>query len=116
MFFPQTLLEGFARLVRDRGMENTGLILCGTAGHVDDALWKAALTTIDGLEISERVFVVGDLPHGAFLHALRRAAVYLRTHVSDGACASIGEALALGTPVVASENHTPATGDEDVSG
>ena len=106
MFFPQTMVEGFARLVTDRGMENTGLILCGTAGHVDDELWKAVLTTIDRLGISQRVLVIGDLSHGAFLHALRRASVYLRTHVSDGACASISEALALGTPVVASENHT----------
>ena len=106
MFFPQTLVEGSARLTADRSMEDTGLILCGTAGPLDDGLWKAVLATIDRLGISERVFVVGDLSHGAFLHALRRATVYLRTHVSDGACASITEALALGTPVVASENDT----------
>jgi glycosyltransferase involved in cell wall biosynthesis len=46
--------------------------------------------------------------HEVFLAALSRSRVYLRTHLSDGVCSSVLEALALGVPVVATENnHRP---------
>jgi len=36
--------------------------------------------------------------------------VCLRTHLSDGVCSSVLEALALGVPVVASENRNRPAG------
>ena len=54
--------------------------------------------------------VVEDLAHEAFMTALGRARVYLRSHVSDGVCSSVLESLALGVPVVASENNNRPAG------
>jgi glycosyltransferase involved in cell wall biosynthesis len=106
MFYPEALVEGFARVARERQANDTGLVLCGIAGHMEPGIWPAVQEKIKRLGIADRVFVIEDLDHDAFLHALGRATVYLRSHVSDGVCSSVMEALALGVPVVASENYT----------
>jgi glycosyltransferase involved in cell wall biosynthesis len=56
--------------------------------------------------IDERqsLLLLGNVPHQEFLTLLSRCTVYLRTPVCDGVSASVGEALALKVPVVASEN------------
>jgi glycosyltransferase involved in cell wall biosynthesis len=108
MFYPEALIEGFARCAAAR--QDVGLVLCGIAGHMEPAIWKGVQDRIARLGIADRVFIVEDLAHDAFLQALGRAAVYLRTHVSDGVCSSVLEALALGVPVVATENHTRPAG------
>lgn len=108
MFYPEALVEGFARFAARR--PDAGLVLCGIAGHMEPALWASVRNLIERLGIAGRVLVVEDLPHEAFLLALGRAGVYLRTHVSDGVCSSVMEALALGVPVVATENHTRPPG------
>jgi len=103
LFFPEVLVTGFARLASSR--DDVGLILCGVAGHMEPDLWRRVQTLIADCGLSERVAIVDDLAHEAFLVALGRASLYVRTHVSDGVCSSVLEALALGIPVVASENH-----------
>jgi glycosyltransferase involved in cell wall biosynthesis len=108
MFYPEALIEGFARCAAAR--QDVGLVLCGIAGHMEPAIWKGVQDRIARLGIGDRVFIIEDLAHDAFLQALGRAAVYLRTHVSDGVCSSVLEALALGVPVVATENHTRPPG------
>jgi glycosyltransferase involved in cell wall biosynthesis len=108
MFYPEALVEGFARFAARR--RDTGLVLCGVAGHMEPEIWSAVQERIARLGIADRVLIVEDLPHEAFLQALGRAGVYLRTHVSDGVCSSVMEALALGVPVVATENHTRPPG------
>jgi glycosyltransferase involved in cell wall biosynthesis len=108
MFYPEALVEGFADLA-DRDSD-VGLVLCGIAGHMDPGIWPAVQQRIAQRGMSQRVLVVEDLSHDAFLDALSRSTVYLRTHVSDGVCSSVLEALALGIPVVAAENHNRPAG------
>jgi glycosyltransferase involved in cell wall biosynthesis len=44
------------------------------------------------------------VPHAEFLTILQRSDVFVRTHLRDGVCTSVLEALQLGVPVVASED------------
>ena len=50
------------------------------------------------------VLLLGNLPHDDFLTLLSRCYGYLRTPACDGVSSSVLESLALGVPVVASEN------------
>jgi glycosyltransferase involved in cell wall biosynthesis len=98
-----------------------GLILCGIAGNMEPGIWPAVQARISQPDLRDRVLVVDDLSHELFLQALARAAVCLRTHISDGVCSSVLEALSLGVPVVATENHTRPPGvityaPQDVAG
>jgi glycosyltransferase involved in cell wall biosynthesis len=108
MFYPEALVDGFARLAARR--LQAGLVLCGIAGHMEPGLWPKVQGAIERSGLSDRVVIVEDLPHEAFMTALGRARVYLRSHVSDGVCSSVMESLALGVPVVASENHNRPPG------
>jgi glycosyltransferase involved in cell wall biosynthesis len=57
-----------------------------------------------------RLLLLGNLAHDQFLTLLSRSSVFLRTPACDGVCASVLEALALGVPVVASENQRRPAG------
>jgi glycosyltransferase involved in cell wall biosynthesis len=50
------------------------------------------------------LLLLGNLTHDEFLTLLTRSSAYLRSPACDGVAASVLEALALGVPVVASEN------------
>jgi glycosyltransferase involved in cell wall biosynthesis len=108
LFFPQATIEGFARLAEKRS--DVGLVLCGTVGHMEPGIWEAVEPRLAEPALRDRVIVVDDLPHDLFLQALGRSSLYLRTHLSDGVCSSVLEALALRVPVVATENHTRPPG------
>jgi glycosyltransferase involved in cell wall biosynthesis len=108
MFYPEATIEGFARLAAQRS--DVGLVLAGIEGHMEQALWASLQKRLDQNDLRERVLLVDDLPHELFLQALARATLFLRTHVSDGVCSSVMEALALRVPVVATENHTRPSG------
>jgi len=56
------------------------------------------------LGIDDHVFFCGDLDHDMFLTLVSRSDIFLRTPIRDGVSSSVLEALALGVPVVASEN------------
>jgi glycosyltransferase involved in cell wall biosynthesis len=60
--------------------------------------------------VQRRICFVDDLDHDAFLTALQRSALYLRTPITDGVASSVLESLALGIPVVACENGTRPAG------
>ena len=57
----------------------------------------------------EGLLLLGNLPHDEFLTLLERSSAYVRTPACDGVSASVLESLALGVPVLASQNgHRPA--------
>ena len=60
------------------------------------AIWPA--------EERSSLLLLGNLGHDEFLSLLSRCFLYLRTPECDGVAASVLESLALGIPVVASEN------------
>ena len=108
LFFPEATIEAFARLAARRA--DVGLVLCGIVGHMEKGIWPAVQARLAQPDLQGRVHVVDDLSHELFLTALGRASVCLRTHLSDGVCSSVLEALTLGVPVVASENHNRPVG------
>ena len=56
----------------------------------------------------QSLLLLGNLVHDEFLSLLTRSFAYIRTPVCDGVSASVLESLALGIPVMASENnHRP---------
>jgi len=65
---------------------------------------------ISNLGLTDAVYFTGDLDHDTFLTLLQKSTFYWRTPVKDGICSSVLEALALKTPVVASENGTRPAG------
>ena len=102
IYFPVSAFDAFARVVA--GRPDVGLVVCGVGGFRDESLWQAVRGRVGTAELRDRVLLVEDLPHGAFVEALRRSTVYLRTPPSDGVCSSVLEALTLRVPVLAAEN------------
>jgi glycosyltransferase involved in cell wall biosynthesis len=108
LFYPVEIIRGFAAVART--LPDVGLVLCGVSDHKEIALEAQVRAEIVAQDLSDRILVVDDLDHDTFLEALARASLYLRSHVSDGVCSSVLEALSLGVPVVASENGTRPPG------
>jgi glycosyltransferase involved in cell wall biosynthesis len=108
LFFPEATMEAVGRLAARRA--DVGLVLCGIVGHMEEGIWPAVQARLAQADLRDRVHVVDDLSHELFLEALGRASVCLRTHLSDGVCSSVLEALTLGVPVVATENHNRPPG------
>jgi len=61
-------------------------------------------------EERESLLLLGSLTHDEFLTLLSRCFICLRTPACDGVAASVLEAIALGVPVVASENRRRPNG------
>ncbi len=102
LFYPLTLIEGMSRVLRKR--PDTGLVICGGLSHPDDGLWSEVQARIRQHQLEQRICFVEDLDHDAFLTALQRSRLYLRTPITDGVASSVLESLVLGVPVVACEN------------
>lgn len=68
--------------------------------------FAAARTYVNSWSLHEReaLLLLGNLPHDEFLTLLARSSAYIRTPACDGVSASILESLALGVPVLASQN------------
>jgi glycosyltransferase involved in cell wall biosynthesis len=66
------------------------------AAREDVSRWPARETA--------HLLLLGNVEHSQFLTLLRRTTAFIRTPACDGVSASVLEALALGVPVVASEN------------
>jgi glycosyltransferase involved in cell wall biosynthesis len=108
LFFPLTMIDGMALVMARR--TDVGLVLCGGLSHMEEGLWKEVEARIEQHGIRDRICLIEDLDREAFLTALRRSSMYLRTPITDGVASSVMESLALGTPVVASENGTRPAG------
>ncbi len=98
-FFIDRMIEGIAQVVKE--YPRLGLLILGS----DDGSEKIK-TLVNKLGITQNVFFTGDLDHDTFLTILSKSDIFLRTPVKDGVSSSVLEALALGVPVVASENNT----------
>lgn len=109
LFFPLTLLDAIAQLTSRR--PDVGVVLCGASGgHFEPELRDEFERRIERYGIASRLCILEDLDHDTFLTALQRSALYLRTPITDGVASSVLESIALGVPVVASENGTRPEG------
>lgn len=102
-FAVETAIDALRHLVRRRPA--TGLIIVGTGDDRHEFEQRVALANL-----SNNVYVAGDMYHDAFLTLMARSDVLLRTPVTDGVSATLLEALALGVAIVASENSTRPDG------
>jgi len=100
-FTMECFFEALARLRRQ--YPRVGLLIAGPP-----EVPPAENERMNRLGILESVLVAGNLPHAEFLTAVQRSDVFVRTHLRDGVCSSVLEALSLGVPVVAAEDgHRP---------
>ncbi len=97
-FFIDRMVKGIAELAKTH--PEVGLLILGS----DDGS-EEIRKLVKELGISANVYFAGDLEHDAFLTALSRSDIFLRTPIRDGVSSSVLEALALQVPVVASENR-----------
>lgn len=75
-----------------------GLVVVGS-GSQEAELRRLAASS----PVAEHLLIAGDVAHGQTLALILRAAALLRTTRFDGDSISVREALALGTPVVATD-------------
>jgi glycosyltransferase involved in cell wall biosynthesis len=108
LFYPLTMIEGMARVMASRS--DVGLVLCGGLSHLEARLAADFEARIESTGIADRICRLDDLERPAFLTALQRSSLYLRTPITDGVASSVLESMALGTPVVGSENGTRPPG------
>lgn len=107
-FYLATLIEGLAAVAAAR--QDVGLLMVGAAGDIDPRLWSDVEARISRHALQNRICIAGDMDHDAFLTMLTRCSLYVRTPTSDGVASSVLEAMALGVPVVASQNGTRPPG------
>jgi glycosyltransferase involved in cell wall biosynthesis len=106
VFDVKTLLYSVKELTKD--WPRIGLILMGSNTTPEDIEPDEVNNLIQDLALEQHLYWTGDLLHEQFLTILSYASVFIRTPICDGVCSSLLEALALGKPVVASENpHRP---------
>ncbi|MBI3406098.1 MAG: glycosyltransferase [Acidobacteria bacterium] len=96
-FTMEALFEAFAAVRKQH--PRAGLLIAGPKEVPPESLEQ-----LRRLGIEESVFLAGNLPHAEFLTAVQRSAIFVRTHLRDGVCSSVLEALQLGVPVVAAED------------
>jgi glycosyltransferase involved in cell wall biosynthesis len=112
-FTMEALFDAFAAVRRE--FPGAGLLIAGPQEVPPDAQEQ-----IHRLGLESCVLIPGNLPHAQFLTVVQRSDVFVRTHLRDGVCSSVLEALQLGVPVVAAEDGirppsvvTYAPGDAD---
>lgn len=88
-----------AALERIRAVQpRAGLIIVGS-GSLETALRRQLAAS----PVGEHVLLAGDVPHEETLAAIARCDLLLRPTAYDGDSVSVREALALGTPVLATD-------------
>lgn len=109
LFYPLTLVDGMAALLARRA--EVGVVFCGAlGGHFEPDLRQEFEARLARYRLHDRVCLLEDLDHDAFLVALQRSTLYLRTPITDGVASSVMESIALCVPVVACENGTRPKG------
>jgi len=97
-FFIDSMVKAIAEL--KKSYPKIGLMILGSHDNSEDI--RKLVTELD---LDDNVYFAGDLDHDTFLTLVATAQIFLRTPIRDGICSSVLEALALGIPVVASENN-----------
>jgi glycosyltransferase involved in cell wall biosynthesis len=82
-----------------------GLLLIGSG-----SLEQELRALIDASSAREQILLSGDVPHRRTLQAIASCSALLRTTLYDGDAISVREALALGTPVIATDNRMRPAG------
>ena len=101
-----TLLQAVKALTQ--AWPQLGLVIMGANTVGEDMDPEEVTRLVQDLGLERHLYWTGDLPHEQFLTVLSHASVFVRTHIYDGVCSSVLEALALNVPVVACENpHRP---------
>ena len=107
-FYLDTMIDGFATVAA--ADPEAGLAVIGLSGDVNEDLLAAFHERIAGHGLGDRICLIDDLTHDEFLEAVSRSALCLRTPTTDGVSSSVLESLALGVPVVGSENGSRPAG------
>lgn len=81
-----------------------GIVNAGAIEDFEAPVKERISAKIEELGIGDNLCFAGDLEHAQFLSLARRSKIYMRSHMRDGECSSVFEALTLGKPVVAVEN------------
>jgi glycosyltransferase involved in cell wall biosynthesis len=81
-----------------RAVPGAGLLIVGS-GSLESALRDRIAES----PAAEHILLAGDVPHEQTLRAIAASRAFLRTTLYDGDSISVREALALGTPVVATD-------------
>ena len=92
------MIAGIAELIKE--YPDLGLVILGSDDHSEEIR-----SQVKDLNLEDHVFFAGDQDHDSFLTIVTASDIFLRTPIRDGIASSVLEALALGVPVVASENH-----------
>lgn len=90
-------IDGFASVLERH--PSAGLLIAGSG-----SLETEVRALIDSKPYSRHILLAGDVPHEAVLQAMALSGVLLRTTHYDGDSIAVREALALGTPVIATDN------------
>ena len=104
------MLELVAEIIRRfRGeYPRVGFLLVGTS----DKELGPMRTFFERHGLKDAVCITGAVEHDVFLTMLTRSVASIRTPVTDGVSSSVLEALALGVPVLGSDNGTRPPGVE----
>jgi glycosyltransferase involved in cell wall biosynthesis len=109
-FRKEYMLEFLAGVIRQFAAQHPsiGFLLVGTSDRELELIRQ--FFRDQGLE--DGVCITGSVTHDAFLTMLTRSLACIRSPMTDGVSSSVLEALALGVPVLGSDNGTRPTGVE----
>lgn len=98
-----TLIEAYARLIRERGIKNTRLVLTGDfQGDVFYSCYPALRKQVETLGLGDDVIFTGFVADADLLYFYNAAQVLVMPSFNEGFGLPAVEAMACGTPVVAS--------------
>jgi glycosyltransferase involved in cell wall biosynthesis len=100
---PAIILKAIEILVQD--FPSCGLVIIGSQEGAEPYMDNVSFAMRTG-----HVFLAGEKSHDNFLSLIKYSHLVIRTPIGDGVSSSVMEALAIGVPVVASDNGTRPAG------
>jgi len=85
--------------ILSNSFSQVGCVVMGGAGYVSEYA-----QAVEQAGLADHFHFAGELSHGDCLAVMRASSVFVRAYLRDGTSSSVREALALGTPAVASRN------------